>query len=544
MSDKADSRTRGGNNRWAPLSYPSASIFLALSSSDESEPFSAARVANPFFPLHRDVLFAAVRELFIIDGKFDYRSMEIISPSDLDNATMKSETTAGDHGHGAAAVEAMHIDNHSSIIISMQESVQGENNTTALLSDDEGNFDEFAPSKKRRIHKTSIDSIPTLHEQNGLNFSQDPPHIVPNVEHFDYTRFQNAEALVSYVVDRAISQVTPGPFDEHDDTSPPPSIKTAEKSMTVGSHLTSKRKVSDAEELDHDHDVHLGFPTEIVSVVRSNIMLLQKSSSGTALTKLTTHSGIEFHHSNASNLEEINHAMLSFLRHPKPQGAQKQGNICRTRFVLPHFLEVSIDGERSLRAKAHRMISSMVNSIPGNDMNTSLHKFLGYRSTKSPTRERVVGVVSDVLFDVSHAMYAWIHTHEKLLRSRGNDIVDAAIKNYSSMDVQIKSSLFDDRALKRIGGFEPESLLPLSLGIRRCRLANISWEQYAISNEGMRAMSAYNTTPQVGVLGEPNDEEKMYPSRQRKMQNTGCILVNNSLLEIGKKRRGRRGKLS
>jgi hypothetical protein len=511
MSYNADCRSRGGNNRWAPLSYPSASIFSSPSSRDEFEPLSAARVANPFFPLHRDVLFAAVRELFIIDGKIDFRNMEITN-----------------------------LDTHSNIITNTPGSVQCENTTAALLSDDEGNVDEFR-LKKRRIQVTTTDSLPTLHEQKC---SQDQPHIVPNAEHFDYSRFRDAEALVSHVVDRAISHVTPGPgsSNEHDDTSPTTSIQTAKKSITVGSHLTSKRKVSDAEDLDHDQEVNLGFSTEILSLVRSNIMLLRKSASGTALTKLNTHHGNEFHHSNASNLDEIYHAMLNFLRYPKPQGDQKQGKICQTRFILPHFLDVSIDSEHSLRAKAQRMISSMVNSIPGNDMNTSLRAFLGYRSSKSPTRERIVGVVADVLFDVSHAMYAWIHTHDKLLRSQGKDIADAAIKNYSSMDVQIKSSLFDDRALKRIGGFEPESLLPLSLGIRRCRLANVTWEQYAISNEGMRAMSVHHTSPQVEFLGEPNNEEKMYPSRRRKRQSTGFIVVNNSLIEIGKKRRGRRGK--
>ncbi|KAL7432259.1 hypothetical protein ACHAXH_002165 [Discostella pseudostelligera] len=519
---------RGGNNRWAPLSYPSASIFASMPSRengcDQSDPFAAARVANPFFPLHRDVLFAAMRDLLIIDGKIDYRTMEMISPSEWDSSNI-----AGD---GSTATEAMNLDTHSN-------TTAHESQAIALSSDDEGKDDDCSSlKKKRRIQDTSVDSLPTLHEQKELHCSQNHPHIVPIAEHFDYARFWNAEALVSYAVDRAITHVADGhvPSNQLDNSHTTNPIQS-----TVPP--TSKRKVSDAEDLSHDHVVNdLDFPSEILSLVRSNIMLLQTSPSGSALTKLTTQSGIEYYNSNtATNSEETDHAILSFLRHPKSQREQQQqGKLCQTRFVLPQLLEVSIDDECSLRAKAHRMILSMVNSIPGNDMNTPLRAFLGYKSTKSPCRDRIVEIISDVLFDVSHAMYAWIHTHDKLLRSQGKDGNDTV--NCISMDLQIKASLFDERALKRIGGFEPESLLPLALGIRRCRLANISWEQYVITDEGRMAMNVHSNH-QVGFLGEQNDgEENMYTSRRRKRHATGTIMVHNSLLELGKKRRGRRGK--
>lgn len=496
MSAKVDARCPdegSTSNRWSPLSYPSVSIFSSMPSRDcgnESEQ-SAARVANPFFPLHRDVLLAAMRELLIVDGKIDYRNMEIISPRDL---------------------------------------------TSAHLSDDDGNDDESPSLKKRRIRNPSIDSLPTLHEQKERDCSQ--PHLVPNVEHFDYTRFRNAEDLVSYVVNQAITHdAVAGPrlSIEHG-IAPAASVQTTEKPRSVESLPTSKRKVSDAEDLDKDYGINLDFPSEIVSLVRSNIMLLQITPSETALTKLAGHPSTEFHNSNAA--DNSDDSILSFLRNPKSHREQ-QDKARQTRLVLPQLLEVSIDDEYSLRAKARRMTSSMVNSIPGNDMNTSLRIFLGYRSSKTPARERIVDIVSDVLFDVSHAMYAWIHTHDKLLRSQGLDIADGL--NCNSMKMQIKTYLFDDRALKRIGGFEPESLLPLALGIRHCRLANISWEQYAISNEGKLAMSIHSH-PQVEFPGEFNNGEETCNSRRRKRQTSGTITANNSLIELGKKRRGRRGK--
>jgi len=501
--------------------------------SHQSDPFAAARVGNPFFPLHRDVLFAAMRDLLIIDGKIDYRTMEMISPSEWDSSNI-----AGD---GSTATEAMNLDTHSN-------TTAHESQAIALSSDDEGKDDDCSSLKKKwRIQDTSVDSLPTLHEQKGLHCSKNQPHIVPIAEHFDYARFWNAEALVSYAVDRAITHVADGhqPANQLDNSHTTSPRQSMEKSSTVGTvPPTSKRKVSDAEDLSHDHVVNdIDFPSEILSLVRSNIMLLQTSPSGSVLTKLTTQSGIEYYTSNTatnSDIEETDQAILSFLRHPKSQREQQQGKQCQTRFVLPQLLEVSIDDECSLRAKAHRMISSMVNSIPGNDMNTPLRAFLGYKSTKSPSRDRIVEIISDVLFDVSHAMYVWIHTHDKLLRSQGKNCDDTVI--CSIMDMQIKASLFDERALKRIGGFEPESLLPLALGIRRCRLANVSWEQYAITDEGRMAMQVHSNH-QVGFLGEHNDgEENMYTSRRRKRHSTGTIIIHNSLFELGKKRRGRRGK--
>lgn len=530
-----DASSRGGNNRWAPLSYPSASIFASSlpsrdGGSDEAKStlLPTARVGNPLFPLHRDVLFATMRELLIIDGKIDHRSMQIISPVELESK----------------AVDTMNLD-----------ACSNEHHTTALSSDDdEGKVDTFSSLKKRRIQDTSIDSLPILHEQKVVvldqSQNQHQPHVVPITEHFDYTRFRNAEALVNCAVDRAYTHHTSAerPSDEHDTSHVTgASIQTTEKPSTVGScHITSKRKVSDAEDnMGHDHDdSNLDFPSEIVSLVRSNIMLLHTSPSGTALTKLmtTSYSSIEFLPFNATNCsEETDRAILSFLRHPKSQRDQQRGNTGQTRLVLPQLLEVSIDDECKLRAKAFRMVSSMVNTFPGNDMNTSLRAFLGYKSSKSPTRDRIVEMISDLLFDVSHAMYAWIHTHETLLRSKGTDDIADDVKNCSSMDMQIKSSLFDERALKRIGGFEPESLLPLALGIRRCRLSNISWEQFAISNEGRNAMRVHSNQ-QVEVLGELNDGDELHTSRRRKRQPIGSSMISNSLLELGKKRRGRRGK--
>ena len=190
-------------------------------------------------------------------------------------------------------------------------------------------------------------------------------------------------------------------------------------------------------------------------------------------------------------------------------------------FALPKFLEASIDDEYTMWAWAHEIVLSIMNQFRGSSMNMSLRVFLGYTSAKTPSTDRIYEILTNVLFDVSHAMFAFIHTQDEMTCGLTS----------KSMDLQIKTSLFDGRALKRIGGFEPSALLPLALGIHRCRQTKTTWEEYAMSVEGRMAMSVHSST-QVEVSNHGR-------KRQR-----GVIMVNSSLLELGKKRRGRRGKSS
>jgi hypothetical protein len=452
--------------RWAPLSYPSAVVFSSsnrdLGSGGERITSIATRVADPFFPLHRDVLLAAVREWLIIDWKIDHRTMGVVT-----------------------------------------------------------------------TRKVEVDVIPVtvIDAKEG----QSRPHLVPNgVDNkecdINHTRFRNAEALVEYVVDRS-RLVSAGASGENDDSFRTSSIATERPDSSA-----SKRKVSDAsDDSKLIHDSYSNFPPWIASLVRSNIRLLRTSPSGSKLARLTPQSGMVFNPITPTNAEEIDHAIHSFLRHPRLQREQQQANVRHITFALPRLLEASINDEGSLRARAREMISSIANSFCGNDANFfPLRAYLGYKSNKSPSGDRILGIISDILFDVSHAMYAFIHTQEGMIRAGV-----ANVANRANLDMQIKSFLFDDRALKRIGGFEPESLLPLALGIRRCRETGTSWEEYAHSEEGMMAMGVHSKRDEFAV-GELAEGE-IFASLGRKRRG-GSFSVNGSLLELGKKRRGRRGR--
>ena len=494
------------NSRWVPLSYPVTAIFASSKCGGGVEQISAnRRIANPFFPLHRDVLLATIRELMIIDGKIDHRTMEIIQMCGVDEGT-----------HKIRGVDTKRT--------KMQKRKEISPTHVVPSSDEDERSNISHTYKKKRTTDSSAEYFATLQVKDEgqdsarhVYHTKQQTHKVParlreDGVSFDYKQFKTAESMVECIV------------------------KYATSSFFVGEDKTNyqpARKVSDADNYMFctTNDDESDFPSCIVSLVQTNIMLLQTSQEGSKLSKLASQSATAKIHptTNAkkSGLDAMNsdsdNALLSFLRHPKLQRDQQQGKEHKTLFVLPRLLDVStIDDECRLRYKAHCMVRSMMNSIPSNDLSMPMRVFLGYKSSKAPSRDRLLEILSDILFDVSHAMYAFLDTEQQMIKTIHMDKSVVV----GSMDTQIKASLFDERALKRIGGFEPASLLPLALGIYRCRKAKSSWTEYATSEEGSIAMCVHDTKQQ-DVKGDASKAKYM---------------TNNALLELGKKRRGRRGK--
>lgn len=471
------------SSSWAPLSFPSAVIFASSrgsrSANKINDPGIATiptmqRTADPLFPLHRDVVAAAVRELFIIEKKIDHRTMKIVKDTDV----MEEDRLLSDH----SCEEKEHV------VVSRSGS-DNEADVNDLL---------LQPQVKRLRLEVSSE-----------------PHVVPiEGDIFDHARFANVESLVDFIIERAMLI----PNESSSDIVDSDQISlTGKEQHNVSAGPPSIRKVSDASDDMEQHSTD--FSTCVLSLVRSNIVVLHKSPSRSKLTKLTSQSESD---------STVPTSILSFLRNPRLHREQQEDTV----FALPKFVEASIDNEYTMRARAHAIILSIMKSFCGNSMNMSVRVFLGYTSAKTPSTDRVYEILANVLFDVSHAMFAFIHTQEEMTRGMASSTEGVAdVRNNKSMDMQIKTSLFDGRALKRIGGFEPSALLPLALGIHRCRQTKTSWEEYATSEEGRMAMSVHSST-QIEV------------SNHERKRKCGAIMVNNSLLELGKKRRGRRGKSS
>lgn len=136
----------------------------------------------------------------------------------------------------------------------------------------------------------------------------------------------------------------------------------------------------------------------------------------------------------------------------------------------PPFLEVSIASEFVLRDLAQEMTRKLTESFD----DKTLRMFLGYKSS-TLKRDRLLSVLSEYIFDVSHAMYAWKQTEQEV---QGETLGDTAVEQ------RILRTLFDSRALRKIGGFENSSLLPHALSISRLVEKDVSWREFAKTQRG------------------------------------------------------------
>ncbi len=163
-----------------------------------------------------------------------------------------------------------------------------------------------------RAEVASVNSLASVRKESELECSQPRPHVVPiGVDqqecNFDHKRFCNAEALVRYAVNRAML-IPSGEWSENDN-----SVRSSAINMErpdASAFIASKRKVSDAsDDSELKHDSYSDFSPCVVSLVRSNIMLLKTSPLGSKLVRLTPQWGMAFNPTVPTNSEETEHIL-------------------------------------------------------------------------------------------------------------------------------------------------------------------------------------------------------------------------------------------
>jgi hypothetical protein len=154
---------------------------------------------------------------------------------------------------------------------------------------------------------------------------------------------------------------------------------------------------------------------------------------------------------------------------------------------LPKLLDLSIIMETQLRQNALAMTKQLSRFID----DRALGEFLGYGyKSLLPMRkkDRVVELISDFMFDVSHAMFAWEQTENDIYGYENH----SKRSNDSKNDNDICKTLFDSRALRKIGGFEPTSLLHHALSIKRLRRMGESWASLASTTMGKKMFAQHH----------------------------------------------------
>mmetsp|Transcript_9573 Transcript_9573/g.14237 ORF Transcript_9573/g.14237 Transcript_9573/m.14237 type:complete len:586 (+) Transcript_9573:112-1869(+) len=147
------------------------------------------------------------------------------------------------------------------------------------------------------------------------------------------------------------------------------------------------------------------------------------------------------------------------------------------------MIHLSIDAEEYFRRKAqyftHFLLSSFSDFV--------LRLFCN-RGVCTP-REKLESSIATLLFDVSHAMFAWQQTEKEILENAAITKSDSCSRD--EIDAKIFDTLLgdDERAMKRIGGFQSNSLLPCALSIARLKARNMSWSRFATTVGGGLSIS-------------------------------------------------------
>jgi len=192
--------------------------------------------------------------------------------------------------------------------------------------------------------------------------------------------------------------------------------------------------------------------------------------------------------------------------------------VLQQRNDLPRLLDISIMVESHLRRVAYQITDRLTSHFD----DKALREFLGYKSS-ALKKDRILHLMSDFLFDVSHAMFAWDQTEADLFGTDGscpenmininrnnninnpNTTPSSALDDNSSTmrDRKLCDALFNHRALRKIGGFDPSSSLYHAVSMKRLRGKGESWKDLAKSSLGKKMFRHHlseQTRLQVGQV--------------------------------------------
>jgi hypothetical protein len=410
---------------WTPLKYPSSAILS-----------TATTIEVQSFPLHNDVLLAAVRELLILDGILDGKTLEV---SHLPKVRC-SQCIEGRNPRKTVLSSS----SHSSTGLLKQNCKHGRK--------------RGRENAKMNCHLK--DSIANKHR----NRSSRNEHVISR------RRKPTAEAIAHSIIENA-RVVDAEPSNETSNT-----IEEANHWLATSFGAKTERRPRAVSEADQSSNCLPAPPTPK--------RYFTDSSDVTA--------------------DVVESADISQVLNLKQNIKDGRFDLLDRREILPEMIHLSISDEEILRVAARQRTRLLVQPFS----NHALRSFFGYKIS-GIDRERLVHLLAGLLFDVSHAMYAWEQTEHEILASRGCLGGPDGMQQMTVDDVDdlVLEALFgrSERALKRVGGFETSSLLPNAISIGRLRLRNVSWTYFASTARGLRMLEHHKS-----------EESRIWVGKQRR----------------------------
>ena len=383
----------------------------------------AGQKTNPYFPLHEDCLRAAVRELLILDKTVDARTLALSLTTARFRDRSKTEMASDSVVVGPQYLR--HSDpSRWDLLPTVKKTKVGTKRTAS--------FSVMSRKKKKReddLRHSEPDDCACRNESVSLPLQH---QLAVDTDHdscyYIREKVQNAESLTDTIVKRSCLL---------SDKSMNPSF-LATKKICLESEFRSPRKVSDADEDE--------------------------------ITPLNPHIA------EIGCRMDASYGSKDISRFFDIGNQNTIGSFTVMRKDIPSLIEVSIASEAILRNLAYSITRKLTESFD----DKTLRIFLGYKSS-ALKRDRLLHVLSEYFFDVSHATFAWKQTEKEL---KDEETASTAENDSELREKRILHTLFDHRALQKIGGFVASSLLPHALSISRLRSEGITWEQFAETASG------------------------------------------------------------
>lgn len=470
-------RSRG----WVPLSFPRSALVQQNATGFHSRSTTSfSTTMNRYFPLHEDVVLATVRELLLLDGTIDPTTLKVRHvPTKILRVSVERDGSERRCESCECLLDAprywCHMDpSHWKLA--------PETRNTAVRKGTKRQKKPEGASRKRKKLDKGLSSNPkqmTAAEglmRNPVNEERDiekwmPPVLISSMDEqpdlVDEDVLQridatpSAECLAEMIASRCYS------------TDNPVSLEVMQRDRE--SHLESNLHLNDVV----DDDDERRRPRKVSDVDQEAV-----------------HSSLKDSTTVAFRITDDVVGNLDLARFINLSERAVDGTFALKQNDLPALLEASIATESLLRDEAIRMTTAMTKSFS----DSTFRLFLGY---KAPTlkRDRLIQVLADFLFDASHAMFAWDQTVEELLNTKSLK-EPLSSKQWTELDNTVKNYLFDDRALRKIGGFEPSSVLPHAISISRLRVRGINWEAFAKTADGKRMLAHHRSGGDHLLVGQ------------------------------------------
>lgn len=396
---------------WKPLVYPSLALYeqeedLVVSTSADvtrSATTASGGIAlsanttklNPFFPLHKDVVSATIRELLILDGVLDSSTLDVIR---LDEGTTKNDPQEPEvksaKNENKKEKDIYKLESPSISKINKGKSKGKLKTAVKETEKSKKSKSKNLPRKRKRGTKLPTKLNHPTQARTMTKVLEDLIRIdilqQKNEEHDDdgisekYSNHISGEDLVAklrqIMVDRINS--TPTSDDKNSrvrkvsdvdvDNNPTPTIHNASAAGALDTNAPP-------------FAAHLA-----VAAINGHGQTIDIESS---IQQVLHGNNIEMGDDPQENQEKV-HALI-FDQHLQQD--------------LPPLLDLSIMVEAYLRQIALGLVRALEHCIS----EKALREFLGYKSPTAKS-EKVLELISDFLFDVSHAMVS--HIHEMLPR--------------------------------------------------------------------------------------------------------------------------------